>query len=393
MEVLELDPKILVMAKPDDKERTFSKAFAEKLAVSIDNDGLLELPVVRELPDKKGFYEVVAGMHRVFACAKVLKWPAIPCSVIVGMSDAQAAAARRAENIFRNPLTKEQHLLAVTEWYAAYNADNPGSVDGRGKYDRAAKAEAKAAAEPKADAAPANGAAPAPEAAKSDTKPAAEAPKEAKKPVTPFSEVLAGASGMSERHARRMAKIASSFTAEQVAVLGPLVSAHKVTLGDLGDMAKALNTPEARAKVVALLASGMKPVEALAQAKKLAKKTDKPKTDADLTDDEWLNAHCSKQLANLKKKDEFKANAILYRRLADMRNRFRSASKKIRDASKGAGVKGPFYNVVQRVTQCQHPSHWLVCGACGGTGINNQTQAACPHCYGAAFKLSSDPES
>jgi hypothetical protein len=199
---------------------------------------------------------------------------------------------------------------------------------------------------------------------------------------------------MSERTATRMAKIVSSFTPEQVAIFGPLIAAKKITLGEIGEMAKKLTTPEARAKAVALLASGMAPAEAVKKGAALIKpdKT-KPRTDDDLTDAEWLEAHCSKQLANLKKKDEFKSNAIMYRRLFEMRNKFRNASKKIRGEFKSCGTKGPFFAVVQRLAQCKHPSQWAACGACGGTGINNQTSSPCAVCFGAAFKLTSDLDS
>jgi hypothetical protein len=398
VDYIEIDPNLLLMSKPSESERTFSRSFAEKLASSIEADGLLEPPVVRPASGKAGFYEVVAGMHRVYACAKILKWAAVPCAVVEGMSDDQAAAAKIAENVFRNPLTNEQRLLAVKRWYELYSRDNP-DLDGvgTGKYDRASRGLKKEKPAPDAAAAPAPDApaGDAPADAAPDAKPApAPAPEPARKPITPFSEALAETSGMSEAAARRWTRIAKTFTADQIAVLGPLVAAKKLKLKDLIDMSMKLATPEARAKAVALLASGMDPAEALRHALALlpAAKS-RPKTDDDLTDEEWLQAHCSKQLGLLKKAEVFKSNALMYRRLSEMRNRFRTASKKVRAEFKASGVMGPFYMFIQRTAQCKHPSHWAVCASCGGTGFNKDTKSSCQVCYGAAFKVTSDPES
>lgn len=86
----------------DTNDRTeFNQAELEKLAHSIDTEGLINLPTVRPLTN--GDYEIVAGERRIRSMRDILGWTAIPC-LVRELDDEQASAMMLAENTGRKDL-------------------------------------------------------------------------------------------------------------------------------------------------------------------------------------------------------------------------------------------------------------------------------------------------
>ena len=154
-----------------------------------------------------------------------------------------------------------------------------------------------------------------------------------------------------------------------------------------------VKAPEAKEKAIALIASGMDPKVAIAHATapdgsvisdEIANRPDpSAKTEAEMTGDEWLDRYCGEVLAKLVHKAHYKADALLWRAIRDARDDFRSRTKKALSQSK-VGVKGPFHYLVSRFVNVAHPSTWLPCGPCSGSG-NSGDRSQCPSCRGNAF--------
>jgi hypothetical protein len=109
-----------------------------------------------------------------------------------------------------------------------------------------------------------------------------------------------------------------------------------------------------------------------------------------LTCDEWLSTHCGTILSNLKYKTTFKTDAILYRRLSEALVRLRTSAKKpLKEMKINARYNGLFYYNVLRLTKAAHPSYWLICGACTGTGRNPEFNNGepCKSCWGGGYKV------
>lgn len=84
----------------------------EKLAATIERDGLGQLPLVRAMPN--GRYQMISGHHRLeaykllFARTGDAKWKLIPVSVIRNCDDARALCLLHMTNIVASDLTKEE---------------------------------------------------------------------------------------------------------------------------------------------------------------------------------------------------------------------------------------------------------------------------------------------
>lgn len=85
-----------------------------ELAASIDSQGLLNPPLLREAGG--GDYEVIAGQRRVLACER-LGWVEVP-SLVRQLDDGEALAASLSENVQRadmDPLDKARAIEALEE--------------------------------------------------------------------------------------------------------------------------------------------------------------------------------------------------------------------------------------------------------------------------------------
>ena len=120
---------------------------------------------------------------------------------------------------------------------------------------------------------------------------------------------------------------------------------------------------------------------------KAAPAVPKPKQ---MTDNEWLDAHCSKILGILPFKNAFKQDALLYRRLSekDKFTAFRRFAKKLLADARKPGSNGLFFSYVYRIVHAAHPMHWLMCDGCNGNGhVPVDKTKACPKCMGGGYKV------
>ena len=395
----------------DPDERTFKEEFCRELALSIESDGLLHPLLVRHLGD--GRYRLIAGRHRLHAVHICLRWTEVPCKVAEDVDDEMARAMTLAENLFVLELSGFQLDRAMRGWWELYHRRNPGA-EGRGSHMRWQRRELVRVADPLQSSTSAQEELRCEEAGESDRgedapssdAPASEGIRSGQKPV-PFYRAIQSGLGVSSPTAQRLSRVARKLTIEQIDVLEKLGVTQSVThkLAGLGDE-KAIQS------AIDLIASGRDPKEVVRLASKKAEEQAKlreatpsnggkgsearailkPPKPSEQTDEEWLSHHCDVTLRNLKRTGPYKRDAILYRRVADVLPRFRGSVKKALAEAKHADGNGSFFGAVTRIVKAAHPSHWLVCGACNGTGSvlgpdadGKEAKLKCGRCYGAAY--------
>jgi hypothetical protein len=339
------------------KWRPVKKPKVAELVLTLRIDGLLQAIGLRANPEKPGRYLLVFGRHRLEA-ARNEKWEEIEARVM-DLDDEAAASATNAENLFRNPLTAAERVVALKSWSEQYRLKHP-QVHGKGKAGGAAvKAKAEAAKK---------GAEPAPQ------------PKS-------FPAHVAEVTGIPKSTAKDLLAVGRNLTDEEAGVLAE----RDVPLGQIRQINK---LPEEKKKVaVALIASGVGAGEAVAQAtlppnatiEKVGDPDQSPRSEADMGDDEWLETYCGEVLARLKYKEAYRRDALLYRKIRDHTATFRSKTKAALSQSK-VQVVGPFFLLVARFVNCDHPKVWNPCGPCGGTGQSGD-KSKCGFCNGHAYAL------
>jgi ParB-like chromosome segregation protein Spo0J len=366
-ECIEQVPKSLIKFDPvDSSKRSFVKEFAEKLAKSIESDGLLHPPILFRSADKS-YYTVKAGRHRIYACCKILGWDFVPCIVLEEGDDDLAESIDYATNLFVNPLNEPQSRAAIHRWNEIY------------KSRQSSKKTTARGTERKNDG---------------------------------FAGELQSALGVGKAMAHRIANTANVITPADREIL----EGAGVTQSKIDDIAQ-LKEPEAVQAAVNLTAAGMAPEEAIRKAKKdkEARKAaakaaappketkppkpgkppketkppkEAPKKAADMTDEEWLETHCGKLLGNLPFKAAFKRDAILYRRISESLVRFRTGTKKALAEAKHTGENGAFFANIYRIVRAAHPMNWFICEGCLGTGHTPEDKSKqCNKCLGGAYKV------
>lgn len=414
MESKLIECKSIDVPKASPHKRTFTKEFAVRLADSIKIDGQLVPIVVRPNPDAPGRYILVAGKHRLYAMKNVLKEQFIAAQISEEMDAEDAEFAGTVENLFRNPLAKAQHALAMKEWYERWMAKHAPKGE---KGDEAATAMADAeqpAAEPTAG--PIDTVEPAPE----PSAPAAPAPKDSlgrtkREPLERrFNETVAAATGQSITSTKETKRIANAFTKDQLEIFAQMGAKQ----ADMEMVAKVKDEVK-RGEIVNLIAAGMSAADATKEVMKDAAPTRKnsgtkaeretkaasaKETAPDMTDDEWFDRHCGEKARMLKNPAKFKADALLFRAVSDLRHAFRSKAKKVVQATRRASVFGGFTNLVTRFINISHPKDWQICGECKGQGevanpATEQQVAAfgggyakkqCPKCFGGGYMLKTE---
>lgn len=392
-----IECKRISFPKNDPALRKFSKEFATNLATAIAAEGMYNAIVVRPDPNREGYFIGVQGRHRHYAQHKVLKQPLIECKVIADMDDTEHEMAVIAENLWRNPLTKGQQTISVKRWYEHYQKLHPDLTASRGAAGGAAtkaKLEAARQAEANGDA---NGEAEA-TARRADASEATEST-EAKKSESGFPARVASATGQSLRTAERELRLAKAFTEEQLEVFEQM----KVTQAHREQIARVKDEGE-RGAIVNLIASGMEAEEAIKQVMqdRAPTRADKSKAEikaesqakadkgaADMDDETWFNTYCGEKAAMFGDPAKYKADAILYRKVAEQRATFRSKVKGFVKATKDSKILGPFFNNLHRLIGISHPKDWPLCGTCGGKG-SDETKLRCKKCYGCCYELKTE---
>ena len=278
----------------------------------------------------------------------------ITCEVVEGGDAECEQAIADTENVMRLSLDGEQLDRAIRRLSAAYEkrhpdasgsgAHNKGRVDrDNGKFVSQTDPKDSASAEPK---------------------------------VASFAQTIKKAPGVSESTAQRRVLVAKNLTDKQAHVL------HKAraTKGAIEQIA-ALTDKKKIAVAVKAMVAGAEIQEALRRGNAVGEpklepkvtKEGKPappvKTDADLTDDEWLVEHCSRVLRAIKNPTCFKADAILYRRISKAVFPFRATIKKAVVEAKRPSGNGGWFSTIYRILKARHPvvSGWHA-GVCEGTG-------------------------
>jgi hypothetical protein len=385
VEVQLIECKLIDIPKNDADFRSFNKEFAVTLASSIKVEGLYNAIVIRPNPASPGRWILVQGRHRLYAVMKVLKEQFISANVMMDMDDEDANMAMIAENLWRNPLTKNQHLKAIKRWHEHYVKKHPEMV---GKGLAGGAATKKASDDRKAKA----------EGGESEATNSTEVAT-AEEPTTGFAEMVSGATGKSSATAKRDIKVAKSFNDEQLEVFEQMSVSSK----DMLTIAK-IKDDEKKNHIVNLVAAGMEPEEAIKEIMKdeapaayngpkkeeaEAKAAAKTEKQADLTDDEWFDTFCGEKAAMFKDSAKYRADAILFRQAIEPRHTFRSKIKKsVADTKKG-NVLGLFYFLMNRVISISHPKDWLICECKGQGEITNDrgNVVKCPKCNGGGYAL------
>jgi ParB/RepB/Spo0J family partition protein len=394
METTVVVAKNITWPKTDKADRTHDTDFMKKLALSIRTEGLLQPPGVRpDLAKGVGHFIGVFGRHRTEAFIKELKEEGIPVIIFADMDDEEAAIAADAENLWRNPLTKAQQARAIARWHENYDKK-------RKEYEAAVKAEKDASKKPvgrpkkaksEVQSGPDAGDKPAPE-------PAPEPARTALPPKPPenFAEHVAVVTGQSPATVKRQLKIGKAFTPAQLEVIEQQ-GVNQTWQDTIAGLEQSV-----RDGVINLIATGLSEEEAIARVKgapevtradgktyEVAPTAPGEKAESDMTDEEWVNFHCKEVVGLLEDPTAFVAHAVLYRHIRDARQAFKAKAKGIMaETKKAAGdIYGGLYGVVNRVLTVAHPSKWLRCGSCNGTGIVTQgnKQSRCKECAGNAF--------
>ncbi|MBX6312058.1 MAG: ParB N-terminal domain-containing protein [Isosphaeraceae bacterium] len=372
--------------------REIDPQLVETLAVSIAAEGLHQPIKVRPNPDRGGKpFVLVFGRHRIEA-HRTLGRRQIRAQVC-DMDAKDAEMATISENLFRNPLKKEEYFDHVAKWHAWYTAKFPeAGSQGKGVIAAAERRKREAAAQGESRVRRTQGSE-APVTEDSRPESAAEGvPAEDAAPPKSFPRVLADATGQSVRKAQRDVKKATRFAKDEVSILE-----KKKVSNHLQDKIAAIADPIRRSECITFIASGMDPEQAIREAK-----AGRPAPDgatvtevrpeggtpsgelADMSDEEWLAKYCPirSRLASTK---AFDKDALLYRQLRDARTAFANKTRKILKQSKTQTV-GIYFMIVARFLNCKHPQDWLVCGQCKGTGTI-EDQGECTSCRGGGYKI------
>jgi hypothetical protein len=387
MEVKLIECKDITVPKTDKSLRTFNKEFALNLAGAIEVEGQIVPAVVRPEAGQPGRYVMVDGRHRFYALKNVLKEQFIQCKVLdIDATDHEMLMI--SANLWRNPLTKNQHGASVKKWYDYFAAKNPDQIGRR--FSAKVGADARRA---KAEAAREGGDGGA-TAGTADDQAASGAAKGA-------ADVLAAAAGTSKRQAEREIRLARAFDAEQTEALDQM----QVKQEDRETIARIKDEAD-RGAVVNLIASGMEPADAIKEvlkdkaptaaagsrqeARQAAKAAAKDKAPA-MDDETWFATYCGEKAALLADPAKYKADALLFRKVVDERAGFRARVKKLVKATRDGKVFGAFTNNLHRLLGISHPKDWFLCGSCGGKGTDPAGNGQkCPKCYGSCYEVKTE---
>jgi ParB-like chromosome segregation protein Spo0J len=370
---------VIQIAPPNSGGATLNKLVAQEIADSIRVQGLYSSILLRPLPKPDGpaLYELVYGLHRLYACTNILGWDKIP-AVVVALDDEDTKMARLIENCARKRLKRRELFEHVAEWRKIHAAKvGAKNIDDLRIGRQRGVAKSPAATSDESD-----------EEGTTESEPA---------PVVPepnLQKSIAHATGTSDRTAHRTIRVATmidQLSEEEKEIIFPEEGDRepdKKQLEALADL-----TMMSVSEVLKLVASGMPWEQAIATGNKRPGRKPSPVSPPsidDLSDDDWVQTTCADRLAQLKRKTVFKGDAILYRKFAKLRKRVLADVEALLLASKSTGPRGPFHVLLERAFRVNHPDEWAICGFCQGAGklTENGSVAPCSHCYGHGYRLS-----
>jgi ParB-like chromosome segregation protein Spo0J len=340
------------------------------LAGSIERQGLAQ--PIGVWPQEGGRYKLTFGRHRLMACER-LGWTTIDARLLRFASDEQRQLMTDAENLFRAHLEPAEELLALKRFKDAYIQANPAA--GR---DCVEVRREQGRQRDRKEAGGSGDAAPAP----------ADAP--ANKPKR-FDEAVGAQAGVAASTVRGKTRIADRLGEESL----ELLTALKLTEAELKRLAD-IEDDQARKFSVNAVLAGMDIDSAIAEGTALALGEDvtvedvRPDDEAEpekgedeLSDDEWLLRFCGKVMGTLKFTLAYRRDALLYRAIRETRAKLRNVAKKPLGLSR-FHHNGSFARLLIHFLYVDHPSNWLACAQCQGTGYDGN-KSKCGACHGDAF--------
>jgi ParB family transcriptional regulator, chromosome partitioning protein len=369
LEVVTLDISCILddkLAKDDAANFPATAQFIKDLATSIETDGQINPITVRKHPTEEGRYLPITGRKRLKAL-KRLKRDGVLAIIADDLTDDQIRSAIIGDNIWRCPLTKAKHMIAVQEWWKLHCKIKGKKFPG---------ASAATSASDKLSSAPEDG-----EETEAAEAPEPEPAKPTKAERAEFTAKVRSSSGVTQRAAQRAVQIASTLSEEELAAL----AAMDATQETMERLAR-IKDKEARAAAVALVLAGVDADEAIGTRTGEAAKTDEP---SDIM--VWAASYCGDLLERLNAAGNtasFYAACELYRATKDARAEFAKRSAKGLAAS---GAKaGNFGAFIKRMAVLAHPKDWNLCGGCQGSGfVEDATlqQASCRKCQGDGWRM------
>jgi rubrerythrin len=211
-----------------------------------------------------------------------------------------------------------------------------------------------------------------------------------------FAADVANITGESIRTTKRHVKIAKSFSEDELEVF----EAQGLT-GQQIEMISNEKDNLKRSEFVSLIASGLgfeeshkaihgiKPdLSALSKEVKEGVRAAAKETAEEMTDDAWFEANCKEKSDLIKFPAQFFNAAILYRKIAVSRAKFRTAIKKELAAQKSNEKHhNPMWSLLNRVISLSHPKDWYLCDECQGSCMGDEADEQCPICFGSGFRL------
>ena len=395
---------LIDMLPVDKTARSFSKEFAHNLAASLKEEGLYNPIAVRPNPEKPGRYILVQGRHRLYAWFRILKEQTIRTTVLPTMDKETAAMAAIAENLWRFEGRKAQRIKMMGLWhdyhsrrhgigvevktsvaepaadFVAHSAINSSLPDQTADFvaHSAINSSSTSVAEPAAGTHP----------------PATKKKRGRPKKNKDFVDHAVAATGKCERVVREELRLSRLFSSDEL----DMFTAQGTTEQQIEAIA-GIKDAAKRNELVALIASGMQFEAAWKQTpgteylfshreKKNPDDAATPQADPELSDEDWVTTCCADKLALLGHPEKFKAGAILYRRTAEARARFREGVKGPLADIRKAGTTDPLWGTMYRLVNIAHPKDWHNCPECGGTG--EKDGVVCPKCNEAGYLLRSE---
>lgn len=416
MEVKFIPCKSIDVPKVSAEIRSFSKEFAVELANSIKVDTQKVPIAVRPNPDDPTRYVLINGRHRLYAIKNVLKMDLISARVFDDMGEVEAGLARDVEQLWASPLNDAQHMAALKRWHAHWLKtlppivpDKPTEYKPRDKRSPDGTPIPDPAPEPTGAAEGSGASAPFDSTEPSDTKARGPYKPDSHK-VSAFDQKVADVTGQTARNVKLKRELSRKFSDEELEVF----SLCDVTQSDMQRIADIPDKGQ-RAHVINLVAAGATTDQAIKEVcgaeapkspndsygargiEKAAKaEAAKETLEPEMTDDAWFEFHCGEKAKYFRNTHRYKADAILFRKVADTRSLFRSKHKALLKDIKKRGVNGSFWGLVNRFISVSHPKDWFICPDCKGTGVKDGTpedqhvKPNCKKCFGSGYLLKTE---
>ena len=107
----------------------------QNIAKNIDENGLLQPIIIRQLEEPKGSltHQVIAGFTRAFICKEMLAWTEIPCKDVGIINDLDAKAINASENFQRRDITFADEVRGLKSLWEDFQLTEQQMADLLGK--------------------------------------------------------------------------------------------------------------------------------------------------------------------------------------------------------------------------------------------------------------------